>query len=90
MATLTWEVDNMRANAHLESAGFSDAGLAPGEVDRESTVGAGSQCALERGDLNTLVAGLSEDDFARPTRCAGWTVAEQLETFAVHRPSPGR
>jgi len=26
--------------------------------------------------LNSLVAGLPEDDFASPTRCPGWTVAE--------------
>jgi len=32
--------------------------------------------ASQLRDLNSLVAGLSEDDFARPSRCPGWTVAE--------------
>jgi uncharacterized protein (TIGR03083 family) len=29
-------------------------------------------------DLISLVAGLSESDFARPTRCPGWSVAEMV------------
>lgn len=32
--------------------------------------------ASQLRDLNGLVAGLSDADFARPTRCPGWTVAE--------------
>jgi uncharacterized protein (TIGR03083 family) len=32
--------------------------------------------ASQLGELRSLVAGLREDDFARPTRCPGWSVAE--------------
>lgn len=32
--------------------------------------------AAQLGDLTALVGGLSTEDFGRPTRCAGWSVAE--------------
>jgi uncharacterized protein (TIGR03083 family) len=32
--------------------------------------------AAQLGRLNSLVAGLAEEDFARSTRCSGWNVAE--------------
>jgi uncharacterized protein (TIGR03083 family) len=32
--------------------------------------------ATQIGALTTLVDGLDGNDFRRPTRCAGWTVAE--------------
>src|SRR6266480_2989423 len=32
--------------------------------------------AAQFGDLIALVGELSEDDFRRPTRCPGWSVAE--------------
>jgi hypothetical protein len=42
-----------------------------GEVDPLITV-----LALQLADLTALVDDLSDDDFALPTRCAGWAVAE--------------
>jgi uncharacterized protein (TIGR03084 family) len=48
-------------------------GLLPGLLD---------DLALESADLDDLVAGLSDDGWARPTPAAGWTIAHQIAHLA--------
>src|SRR5713101_7422398 len=47
-----------------------------GGDDRRMHTGETDALVAQFGDLIALVGELSEEDFGRPTRCPGWTVAE--------------
>jgi len=47
-----------------------------GGDDRRMHTGETDALVAQFGDLIALVGELSEEDFARPTRCPGWSVAE--------------
>ena len=51
----------------MQESGGDDRGMHTGETDA---------LVAQFGDLIALVGELSEEDFARPTRCPGWSVAE--------------